>query len=52
MSSTTGSHTEFMTSPITDYFMRYYNWRRPHSANEGLPPGLAENQLNFVSKIA
>ena len=37
---------------ITDYFMRYYNWRRPHSANEGLPPGVAENQLNFVSKIA
>jgi putative transposase len=27
---------------ITDYFMRYYNWRHPHSANEGLPPGIAE----------
>ena len=36
---------------IKDYFMRYYNWRRPHSANEGLPPGAAENQLNLVSKI-
>ena len=37
---------------INDYFMRYYNWHRPHGANEGLPPGVAENQLNFVSKIA
>ena len=37
---------------IKDYFMRYYNWHRPHGANEGLPPGVAENQLNLVSKIA
>ena len=37
---------------IKDYFMRYYNWCRPHGANEGLPPGVAEDQLNLVSKIA
>ena len=36
---------------ITDYFMRYYNWRRPYSANEDLPPGIAENNPNLVSKI-
>jgi putative transposase len=37
---------------IKDYFMRHYNWHRPHGANEGLPPGVAENQINLVSKIA
>jgi transposase InsO family protein len=37
---------------INDYFMRYYNWRRPHAANGGLSPGVAENQFNLVSEIA
>ena len=37
---------------INDYFMRYYNWRRPHSVNDGMSPGVAENQFNLVSKIA
>ena len=37
---------------INDYFMRYYNWRRPHAANGGVSPGVAENQINLVSKIA
>ena len=37
---------------INDYFMRYYNWRRPHGANDGMSPGAAENQFNLVSRIA
>lgn len=37
---------------INDYFMRYYNWRRPHTANGGVSPGMAEKQFNLVSKIA
>lgn len=37
---------------INDYFMRHYNWRRPHGANDGMSPGVVENQFNLVSKIA
>jgi putative transposase len=37
---------------IKDYFMKYYSWHRPHGANEGVTPGVVENQLNLVSKIA
>jgi putative transposase len=37
---------------IKDYFMRYYNWHRPHGANKGLHQGVAENQLTLVSKTA
>lgn len=36
---------------INDYFMRYYNWLRPHTANNGMPPARAENQLNLLSNI-
>ena len=37
---------------INDNFMRYYNWRRPHGAKDGISPGVAENQFNLASKIA
>ena len=36
---------------ISDYFMRYYNWHRPHAANNGMPPARAEKQLNLLSGI-
>ena len=36
---------------INDYFMRYYNWMRPHAANNGIPPARAEKQLNLLSGI-
>ena len=36
---------------ISDYFMRYYNWLRPHAANNGVPPARAERQLNLLSGI-
>ena len=44
--------TKATKADINDYFMRYYNWRRPHGANNGISPGVAENQFNLVSKIA
>ena len=31
------------------YLMDYYNWVRPHSYNDGLTPGAAEEKLNFKS---
>ncbi|WP_409420050.1 IS3 family transposase [Pseudaeromonas sp. ZJS20] len=34
---------------ISYYLMDYYNWRRPHQHNDGLPPAEAENRLNRVS---
>jgi len=34
---------------ISDYLMNYYNWRRPHQHNDGIPPAEAENRLNSVS---
>jgi len=37
---------------IEDYFMRYYNWRRPRGANEGMSPTVAEKLVNLVSRIA
>jgi len=37
---------------ISYYLMHYYNWHRPHSYNNGLPPGAAENQLKIMSEIS
>jgi transposase InsO family protein len=34
---------------INEYLFGYYNWRRPHTANDGLPPAKAEKQLKMVS---
>ncbi len=34
---------------ISYYLMDYYNWRRPHQHNYGIPPAEAENRLNCVS---
>ena len=34
---------------IQYYLMNYYNWRRPHSYNEGVPPAVAEERLKTVS---
>ena len=34
---------------ISYYLMDYYNWRRPHQHNDGIPPAEAENRLNSVS---
>lgn len=34
---------------ISHYLMHRYNWLRPHQFNEGLPPAVAEKQLNFLS---
>ncbi|MGN5163135.1 IS3 family transposase [Aeromonas dhakensis] len=34
---------------ISYYLMDYYNWRRPHQYNDGIPPAEAENRLNCVS---
>jgi len=34
---------------ISYYLMDYYNWRRPHQQNDGIPPAVAENRLNCVS---
>ncbi|MDE8811338.1 IS3 family transposase, partial [Aeromonas hydrophila] len=31
---------------ISYYLMDYYNWRRPHQHNDGIPPAEAENRLN------
>jgi putative transposase len=31
------------------YLMDYYNWRRPHQFNDGVPPAKAELQPNFLS---
>lgn len=34
------------------YLMDYYNWRRPHQFNDGLPPAKAENPSNLMSGIS
>ena len=36
---------------IGEYLMGYYNWKRPHSFNNGLAPAKAENQLKLLSGI-
>lgn len=36
---------------INDYFMMYYNWHRPHTVNDGVPPARAEKQLNLLSNL-
>ena len=37
---------------IGKYLMDYYNWERPHSFNEGLPPAVAEQKLKSLSGIS
>ncbi|WP_337898188.1 IS3 family transposase [Aeromonas veronii] len=34
---------------ISYYLMDYYNWRRPHCHNDGIPPAKAEERPNQVS---
>jgi putative transposase len=34
------------------YLMDYYNWQRPHTANGGLAPAVAEEKLNLLSGIS
>ncbi|WP_421238655.1 IS3 family transposase [Aeromonas enteropelogenes] len=34
---------------ISYYLMDYYNWRRAHQHNDGVPPAEAEKRLNYVS---
>lgn len=34
---------------ISYYLVDYYNWRRPHQHNDGLPPAEAENRPNRES---
>ncbi len=34
---------------ISYYLMDYYNWRRPHQHNDGIPPAKAEERPNQVS---
>ncbi|WP_279496574.1 IS3 family transposase [Aeromonas veronii] len=34
---------------ISYYLMDYYNWRRPHNHNDGMPPAKAEARPNQVS---
>ncbi len=34
---------------ISYYLMDYYNWRRPHQHNDGMPPAKAEARPNQVS---
>lgn len=34
------------------YLMDYYNWRRPHTFNNGLPPAIAENLSKPLSGIS
>ena len=37
---------------ISYYLMDYYNWRRPHQFNNGVPPAKAENPSNLMSGIS
>ena len=37
---------------ISTYLMNYYNWRRPHSYNNGFSPTKAEENLNLMSGIS
>lgn len=37
------------TRDISYYLMDYYNWRRPHQHNDGMPPAKAETRPNQVS---
>ncbi len=37
---------------ISSYLMKYYNWRRPHSYNNGFSPAKAEENLNLMSGIS
>lgn len=37
---------------ISYYLMTYYNWRRPHQHNDGLPPAIAEDRFNLLSGIS
>jgi putative transposase len=39
-------------SDLNYYLMDYYNWMRPHTFNNGLPPAKAENQSKQLSGIS
>jgi len=43
---------EEATLDISHYLMDYYNWRRPHQYNNGVPPAIAEKQPKIVSEIS
>ncbi len=34
------------------YLMNYYNWKRPHTANDGMAPAVVEEKLNLLSGIS
>ncbi|EOU9564350.1 TPA: IS3 family transposase [Pseudomonas aeruginosa] len=36
---------------ISHYLMHRYNWIRPHQFNDGLPPAVAEEKLNPLSRM-
>jgi len=36
---------------LSRYLEGYYNWRRPHTANGGLPPAVAEGKPNLLSSF-
>ena len=36
---------------LSRYSEGYYNWRRPHTANGGLPPAVAEGKPNLLSSF-
>ena len=53
MDTQIGYPNKAKASPIIGYYLiYYYNWHRPHSYNNGLPPGVAENQLKIMSEIS
>jgi len=40
---------EAANEDLSRYLFGYYNWKRPHAANAGIPPAKAEQQLKMVS---
>ncbi|PMN88437.1 transposase [Enterovibrio norvegicus] len=50
----TTSYTSFTEASrdISHYLMGYYNWERPHSYNDGIPPAKAESRPNLLSGIS
>ncbi len=40
------------TRDLSYYLMDYYNWCRPHTFNNGLPPAVAENRSKPLSGIS
>lgn len=47
-----GYHSEAEAKKdISYYLMDYYNWRRPHQFNDGVPPAIAEDPSKTMSGI-